>query len=103
MGTSLADSVRTFGLRERNLKEVQGLASIQGVNSVSSSRQVHSQISPPSTPIDEVASRHRIAGSDHSSDIAPEIIVWTEDMDVDQSSQNESEDLSSLEEDAINE
>lgn len=53
-----------------------------------------SQISLPSTPGIASSVQSRQASSDRSSDIAPEIVVWSENMDFDDMSQQESDDES---------
>ena len=57
---------------------------------------VKGRISPPATP-DLVSSiRSRQTSTDNTSEIAQEIVVWTEEMDVDSASQHESDDSSEL-------
>jgi hypothetical protein len=73
-----------------NLSSLSTLTSVRGINS-------KSQISPPATPNDRATPQSPQGPSDQSSDIAPEIVVWTEDMEFDEDSQEESEDASDME------
>lgn len=50
----------------------------------------------PPTPSGMSSDRSRQTSSDLTSEAAPEIVVWTEDMDMDSPSQSESDDSSAL-------
>ena len=51
-----------------------------------------SQVLPTASPSVESSNEFRQSSADQSSDIAPEIVVWTEEMDLDQLSHDGSED-----------
>lgn len=56
-----------------------------------SASPTRSQISLPSTPGVDSSGQSRQGSSEISSEIAPEIVVWTEDMDFDDMSQHDSD------------
>lgn len=54
------------------------------------------RMSPPATPSVPSATHSRQTSTDYTSEAAQEIVVWTEDMEIDSESQAESEDSSAL-------
>ncbi|KAF7547224.1 hypothetical protein G7046_g9069 [Stylonectria norvegica] len=96
MGTSFRNSVRTgngFGKGR--------FADIGHLDSLSLSRSViaaaaKGRMSPPATPDLLSSNQSRQTSTDDISEAAPEIVVWTEDMDVDSASQHESDGSSGM-------
>ncbi|KFA51462.1 hypothetical protein S40293_06737 [Stachybotrys chartarum IBT 40293] len=99
MGTSLRSHVRTgtrfSGRGVNNTADVGSLA----VTSSMSAFSAKSHMSPPETPDVEPLKPSRQSSSEES-DIAPEIVVWTEHMDLDYASQADSDDPSALQKDS---
>lgn len=83
------------GFTKANLKglDAKGRGSVLRPNGDSAS-PTRSQISLPSTPGIGSTFQSRGASTERSSEIAPEIVVWTEDMDFDEMSQDEPDDSS---------
>ncbi|KAH7272510.1 Sec1-like protein [Fusarium solani] len=58
------------------------------------------RMSPPTTPDMASLPQSRQTSTEHASEVAPEIVVWTEDMEVESESAAESDDQSSVAADA---
>lgn len=54
------------------------------------------RMSPPTTPDMASLPQSRQTSTEHASEAAPEIVVWTEDMEVESESAGESDDQSSV-------
>ncbi|KAH7252390.1 Sec1-like protein [Fusarium tricinctum] len=97
MGTDFGQSFRKgIGIRKVEIDEKSVLDSLPPSGTIFMSNGP-GRISPPITPDVVSGSPSRQTSTESASEIAPEIIVWTEDMDIDNASPVESDDdLSSL-------
>ncbi|SPJ74379.1 related to VPS33 - vacuolar sorting protein [Fusarium torulosum] len=97
MGTEFGQSFRKgIGIRKVEIDEKSVLDSLPPSGTIFMSNGP-GRISPPITPDVVSGSPSRHTSTESASEIAPEIIVWTEDMDIDNTSPVESDnDLSSL-------
>ncbi|RGP81576.1 lysine-specific histone demethylase 1 [Fusarium longipes] len=100
MGTDFGQSFRKgFGIRKRDVNEGNVIDSLPPSDAFVVSG-VPGRISPPITPDVVSVPQSRQTSTEIASEIAPEIVVWTEDMDIDNASPVESDDeLSSLKSD----
>jgi hypothetical protein len=100
MGTDFGQSFRKgIGIRKRDVGEGNVIDSVPASDTLAIS-SVPGRISPPITPDVVSVPQSRQTSMEIASEIAPEIVVWTEDMDIDNASPVESDDeLSSLKSD----
>ncbi|KAL3588743.1 hypothetical protein FPOAC2_10902 [Fusarium poae] len=100
MGTDFGQSFRKgIGIRKTDIDGGPVNDSIPSSNTLAMSG-VPGRISPPITPDVVSVPQSRQTSMEIASEIAPEIVVWTEDMDIDNTSPVESDDeLSSLKSD----
>ncbi|KAM0241075.1 hypothetical protein ACHAPO_001877 [Fusarium lateritium] len=100
MGTDFGQSFRKgIGIRKTDVDEGTVIDSVHPTNTLAMSG-VPGRISPPITPDVVSVPQSRQTSMEIASEIAPEIVVWTEDMDIDNTSPVESDDeLSSLKSD----
>ena len=96
MGTGFRKSLGAgSGLGKVHFGDVKNLDSLSLSTSIIAAG-AKGRISPPDTPEVVSSTQSRQTSMDHISDVAPEIIVWTEDMDLDSTSQHDSDDLSDM-------
>ncbi|EKJ67977.1 hypothetical protein FPSE_11788 [Fusarium pseudograminearum CS3096] len=97
MGTDFGQSFRKgIGIRKRDVDEGNVIDSVPP-SDTSPISGVPGRISPPITPDVVSVPQSRQTSMEIASEIAPEIVVWTEDMDIANASPVESDDeLSSL-------
>src|SRR5688572_28019228 len=88
-----------IGFRKRDIDEGHVIDSLPPSDTIIMSN-LPGRISPPITPDVVSVTQSRQTSTEIASEIAPEIVVWTEDMDIDNASHVESDDeLSSLKSD----
>ncbi|KAF5662386.1 lysine-specific histone demethylase 1 [Fusarium heterosporum] len=97
MGTDFGQSFRKgIGIQKVELDEKSVIDSLPPSDTILMANG-QGRISPPITPDVISGSQSRHTSTESASEIAPEIVVWTEDMDIDNASPVESDDeLSSL-------
>lgn len=101
MGTDFGQSFRKgIGIRKRDVDEGNVIDSVPP-SDTSPISGVPGRISPPITPDVVSVPQSRQTSMEIASEIAPEIVVWTEDMDIDMGIDNASpvesdDELSSL-------
>ncbi|KAG9505666.1 hypothetical protein J7337_002638 [Fusarium musae] len=97
MGSDFGQSFRKgIGIRKRDLDDENAIDSLTPSDTIVMSNPA-GRISPPITPDVVSVPQSRQTSTEIASEIAPEIVVWTEDMDIDNASHVESEDeLSSI-------
>ncbi|KAJ4009033.1 hypothetical protein NW752_008982 [Fusarium irregulare] len=100
MGPDFGQSFRKgIGFRKRDIDEGDVIDSLPPSDTIIMSN-LPGRISPPITPDVVSVPQSRQTSTEIASEIAPEIVVWTEDMDIDNASHVESDDeLSSLKSD----
>lgn len=85
------------GLTSAELKDLDRKRANSALRHIpASASPSRSRTSLPSTPGVESAFQSRQGSSERTSEIAPEIVVWTEDMDFDDMSEGKSGDSSSM-------
>lgn len=82
------------GLERQHFGDIKDIESLPFSKSIISTT-AKGRISPPATP-DIVSSVRSRQTSTDNSEVAQEIVVWTEEMDIDSASQQESDDSSEL-------
>ncbi|KAF4955486.1 hypothetical protein FGADI_4459 [Fusarium gaditjirri] len=97
MGSDFGQSFRKgIGIRKRDLNDKDAIDSLTPSDNIVMSNPP-GRISPPITPDVVSVPQSRQTSTEIASEIAPEIVVWTEDMDIDNASHVESDDeLSSV-------
>ncbi|CAM1505642.1 Fc.00g112790.m01.CDS01 [Cosmosporella sp. VM-42] len=96
MGTSFRNSLGAGnGLGKIHFGDIKNLDSLSLSTSIVTA-SAKGRISPPDTPEVVSSTQSRQTSMGHNSDVAPEIIVWTEDMELDSASQHYSDDLSEM-------
>ncbi|KAF5257502.1 hypothetical protein FOXYS1_11967 [Fusarium oxysporum] len=97
MGSDFGQSFRKgIGIRKRDLDDKDAIDSLTPSDTIVMSNPP-GRISPPITPDVVSVPQSRQTSTEIASEIAPEIVVWTEDMDIDNASHVESDDeLSSI-------
>jgi hypothetical protein len=74
-----------------DMKDIESFPSKSIVSATTKGR-----ISPPATPDIVSSNRSRQTSTDNASEAAQEIVVWTEEMDIDSASQHGSDGSSEL-------
>ena len=97
MGSDFGQSFRKgIAIRKRDLDDKDAIDSLTPSDTIVMSNPP-GRISPPITPDVVSVPQTRQTSTEIASEIAPEIVVWTEDMDIDNASHVESDDeLSSI-------
>lgn len=83
------------GLEKEHFGDIKDIESLPFPKSIISTT-TKGRISPPATPDIVSSVRSRQTSTDNNSEVAQEIVVWTEEMDIDSASQHESDDSSEL-------
>lgn len=91
MGGGFRNNIRPGnGLGKVPFGDLRNLDSLSLAKSVISAT-TKARMSPPTTPDILSSNQSRHTSTDYTSEVAPEIVVWTEEMDLDDTSQHESE------------
>lgn len=92
MGAGFRNNLRPgSGLGKIQFGDLRNLDSLSLAKSVISAT-TKARMSPPTTPDVLSSNQSRHTSTDYTSEVAQEIVVWTEEMDIDDGSQHESED-----------
>lgn len=97
MGTRLEHTFGVgIGVRKVFLRDKNILDSLSPSESSVTAAATQDRISPPATPDVMSSAQSRQTSTERASEVAPEIVVWTGEMDVDSPSPVRSDDLSSI-------